>query len=79
MSAMPHGVLAASAGAEVLVAFQLRDDADLDFFRTALPAAGLRGAALDIASHLDTLTWPTTLVDAAGLRRHLRLYAVTPA
>ena len=64
---------------EVLVAFQLRDDADLDFFRRALPAVGLTGTEVDIAAHLDTLTWPTTLVDAAGLRRHLRLCAVTRA
>lgn len=70
-------LVAGAETTEALVAFQLRDDADLDFFTRALPAVGLQGAPVDIAAHLDTLTWPTSLVDAAGLRRHLRLYRIS--
>ena len=66
-----------AAAPEILVAFQLRDDADLLFFTHALPYFGLRGDRIDIDAHLAGLRWHN--VPSHAIRDHLFLYGVAAA
>ena len=66
-----------AAAPEILVAFQLRDDADLLFFTHALPYFGLRGDRIDIDAHLAGLRWHN--VPSHAIRDHLFLYGVVAA
>lgn len=68
---------AGPAAPEILVAFQLRDDADLLFFTHALPYFGLRGDRIDIDAHLAGLRWHN--VPSHAIRDHLFLYGVVAA
>ena len=68
---------AGPAAPEILVAFQLRDDADLLLFTHALPYFGLRGDRIDIDAHLAGLRWHN--VPSHAIRDHLFLYGVVAA